>query len=903
MTAYATERSDTASVSIAAPPSFVWQVLSKVTDWPRFSPFALTVSPSDGPDRHRVGTPSGSVTLRTRFDAERLLLDHEVHFADGSSVLIPYRVVSNDAGSELIMTNVKSPGDSPAAYDEQLGWMRTELVQARDWVLRRLADGADRPPAQPAPEPLLPELRTCVAVLLTRWRYPNAPDRVSVHVGEQSVEVCAEHDRVDLWSTTGPTSPVIEAPDRRCGDDCGPISFTVTAASGDRTIRVSAGPAEDLAPDVDHGWVSALTTLLGTVDRTGSWAVRPVMSAPQRSYLLRQLNDHRVPDLTDTTLAAAFERQARRDPDRPALVDEAGTSLSYRELDERADQLAQRLVGHGCRPGSRVAIALARGFAQVTAIYAAAKAGITYVPVDLDQPPGRLRLILDDSRPQVVLTDRATADRLPLGPWSRCVLEDLDHSPVGHETTCSEAATTVAHLLYTSGTTGRPKGVMTTVGSALANLDWMQHRYPYGPGDTAIYKTSFGFDVSIWEIFWPLYHGARLLVTAPDTHRDPGRLAELIARFEVSQLFVVPSVMGPLLDQLSATGPRRLRYLISGGETLPTHLRDRFYARLPDVTLVNAFGPCEAGSVTDAIAPPTADPTHVPVGTPAPNFRLQVLDRVLQPTPQGLSGEAYVGGEIGIGYGYWDNPGGTAERFVADPWGPPGARMYRTGDLCRFAPDGRLVHLGRIDRQLKVRGLRLEPAEVESVLASHPAVENCAVVIDPGSSRLIAFVVTAGPQELPAPELIGFAADLLPPHGVPDEVMYVPALPTTINGKLDVPALLTAQTAVIDDHEVSPTTPGTTVDGVDGSLLALYAEVLGRDQVASTDTFIGLGGHSLLAFQLLEACRTRLGVKPDVTLLLTASVADVAEHIATERSRATAAAIPDPSPTDPKELP
>lgn len=735
----------------------------------------------------------------------------------------------------------------------------------------------------------------CVSALLVRWQYPGNPQRAQVRSDDQAVKVCGQHDvpgPPTIPGTDGAAPPGSAA----CSTDrCGEAAVTVTVDRNLTTLQVAvAGSPVAVA----EAWVSALGAMLAALAArpNRAWWTAPAMSAQQQVYLLTQLNHHRRPVPAARTLAGPFEDHVRRAPDRVALVTETGETLTYAELNARANRLAHHLTAQGCGPGTRVGIGLPRSVAQLVALYAAVKCGSTYIPLDLDQPPARLRLILGDADPRVVLTERAAADRLPDGPWATCVLEDVaaavdrcsaaDLGPVG-------SATSVAHLLYTSGTTGRPKGVATTTGSALANVDWMQHRYPYAAGETAVFKTSPGFDVSIWEIFWPLQHGARLLVTGPDTHRDPGRLAALVERFDVTQLFVVPSVMGSLVDHLWTVGPTQLRLMISGGETLPTHLRDRFYAQLPTATLVNAFGPCEAGSVTDAICPPSTSTDPIPVGTPAANFRVAVLDRFLQPTPIAVGGEAYISGEVGIAYGYWNNPRGTAERFVADPWGPPGARMYRTGDLCRFAADGRLVHLGRIDRQVKVRGLRVEPGEVETVLFSHPAVGSCAVAVEPDTARLVAFVVPAGGTEVSAEVLRSFAAEVLPTHCVPAVVLPVDALPVTVNGKLDTAALLARVPAPDPPRPAGgrdePRPSGPPVE-VASTLVDIYRAVLRRDEVGLGDTFIGLGGHSLLAFQLLDECQARLAVKPEVAVLLTGTVADVVDHITSRRPPAPVAA-------------
>ena len=610
----------------------------------------------------------------------------------------------------------------------------------------------------------------------------------------------------------------------------------------------------------------------------------PPFDAAERDRIRHDLNPHRTPDIRHRTMARPFEEQVERTPDAVALLDEDGESVSYRQLNDRANQLAHFLLGLGCGSGTRVGIAMERGIHQIVAIYAAVKTGATYVPLDTELPDARLGYLLEDSAPAHVLTDPAGRGRIPPGWRVHDVETDRarwDDQPTTNPVVDGTPAAPV-HILYTSGTTGQPKGVTSPTAGTLANIEWMQRQYPFGPTDAAVFKTSPGFDVSIWEIFWPLYVGARLVICRPGAHRDPRHLARLMERHGVSMSFFVPTMLTPFLEHVSADRANALRWVVSGGEPMPPRLRDTFYATLPACTLVNAFGPTEAGSVTDNIAARGPAGSLVPVGRPAENFRVTVLDEDLELVPVGSAGEAYIGGEVGIAQGYWGAPARTAERFVADPYGPPGSRLYRTGDLCRYREDGALEHLGRIDRQLKIRGLRVEPGEIESVVASHPDVGGCTVVAYGQPARLLAFVASAGARPVTALDATGIRAHvegLLPEHMWPERIVPVPAIPATVNGKVDIDELLGIWQALVDrERDVVPPS-----DDLEAALAEIYSRVLDTAPISMTDTFVRLGGHSLLAFKLLDECKASLDARPEVTKLLTGTVRDVAAAIRAAR--------------------
>jgi amino acid adenylation domain-containing protein len=638
-----------------------------------------------------------------------------------------------------------------------------------------------------------------------------------------------------------------------------------------------------------RSFVQLLTGLASQPD--APLAAHPLISDAERDRILHRLNPYRCPEIRHRTMTEPFEEQAARRPGAVALIDESGITVTYRQLNERANRLAHFLRDGGAGPDTRVGICLQRSIHQIVAIYAAVKAGATYVPLDAELPGMRLRYMLGDCAPLHVLTDPACRDRVPDGPWRVVdVVADRKAWDGFPATTpaVAGAATAPLHILYTSGTTGRPKGVVYPAEGALADLSWMQRQYPYGEQDAAVFKTSAGFDVSIWEIFWPLYHGARLVICRPGGHRDPRHLARLIEDHGVTAMYLTPTVMAPFLEMVSPGRAGALRWALCGGEPVTPRIRDGFHATLPMAALINCYGPTEAGRVTDMILAPDPGSPAVPLGRPSENFRVLLLDESMELVPIGMPGEVYIGGRIGLAHAYWRAPGRTAERFVADRYGPPGSRLYRTGDLCRYRDDGVLEHLGRIDRQIKVRGLRIEPGEIESVLAAHPAVADCAVIAHGTPACLIAFVVPAdgvAAEDLDVVAISEYAASMLADHMRPHQVVPVPRIPVTVNGKIDTDPLLAVWRALTESQrEIVPP-----ADELEAALIDIYRRVLEAETVSALDTFAQLGGHSLLTFKLLDECLENLHARPGVTELLTGTVREVAASIRAARTLPEAA--------------
>lgn len=725
-------------------------------------------------------------------------------------------------------------------------------------------------------------LSVCAGVLVERLPRPGTGCRVRVTRGLIEAIVPAVGAPDPSMTFRDALRHAAQAGTRAApvGDVDRPIDVTIVITRDSRQVYVETMTDSSDLPSAQAWAHSYLQLVIGVAHEPDAPMLgHPLVGAEERKRILHGLNPQRDPEIRYRTMAEPFQEQVERTPDSVALQDEDGNTLSYRQLNERANRLAHYLREQGAGPGTRVGIFLQRGIHQVVATYAAVKAGASYVPLDADLPDQRIALMLADSAPRHVLTDPVCRDRLPDGAWEVLDLhaeQTWSGCPATNPLDDGTASGPV-HILYTSGTTGRPKGVVSRTAATLANVFWMQRQYPFHPGETALFKSFAGFDIHIWEIFWPLYHGARVMICRPGGERDPRRLAKLIGDYDVSMIFLVTTMVPAFLEEMSPVAAGSLRWVVCGGESMGPRIPDAFYAALPDSNLVNAFGPTEAGPVTDNVIEPGSDAVFVPVGRPADNFRVTVLDARLDLVPVGAPGEAYISGGVGLADGYWQQSGRTAERFVADPYGPPGARMYRTGDLCRLREDGALEHLGRIDRQVKIRGLRVEPGEVESVLAAHPAVGDCAVIAHGQPLRLLAFVVPAGQKstaDLDPAEILALAAGL-PRQMRPERVIPVDHLPATVNGKIDQNKLIGIWQQLTERER--PIVPP--ADELEAALLEIYRRVLGTSAVSVLDTFVELGGHSMLTLRLRQECESTLRAAPDMTVLLDGTLRDVATTI------------------------
>ncbi|MBB2485939.1 amino acid adenylation domain-containing protein [Mitsuaria sp. WAJ17] len=625
------------------------------------------------------------------------------------------------------------------------------------------------------------------------------------------------------------------------------------------------------------------------------------LQIPRESRFIEAVNDttHEVPDHTLRSWLAA---QAQYSPDSTALVDDS-LRLSHAEVRHQVCALAAELQALGAGPGRIVAVALPRSVRLSLALMAVIEAGAAYLPLDLGYPEDRLRFMLEDAAPAVLISTGEHMPRLLAAPPQAgtgprpLIYETLRPGHAAPVIKVALQASDPAYLIYTSGTTGRPKGALVSHRAIVNRLAWMQWAYPLGPQDVVLQKTPCGFDVSVWEFFWPLLAGAQLVMAPPDSHKDPAVLLRLIEQRRVSCLHFVPSMLAVFDEHLGSLTPHRvasacasLRLVFCSGEALPRALAREFTARLP-VALHNLYGPTEAAVDVSyhpafgmGLAP---DRPGVPIGRPVWNTRLQVLDAWLRPVPVGGVGELYLGG-VQLARGYLGRPALTASRFVASPFGE-GERLYRTGDLVRWLPGGELEYLGRSDDQLKLRGQRVELGEIEQCLLAQPGVAQAAVQavvlndseasVAVGDQRqLVAYVVPEEGQALDTETLRRALAQALPAHMVPVSCQHLDALPLSPNGKLDRRAL---------PRPVLRAGPGLAsrapILGLESRLAEVFASVLGREAVGAEDDFFALGGHSLLAMRLAgEIRRVLQRPVPVGQIMLTPTVAGLAEALQRE---------------------
>jgi len=567
----------------------------------------------------------------------------------------------------------------------------------------------------------------------------------------------------------------------------------------------------------------------------------------------------RRPYPEDRTLGDLLRAQAARTPEAVAL--ESGEHrLSYAELERRADRLAHRLRGLGVAPGARVAVCAERSVELVVSLLAVVKAGAAYVPLDPDYPRDRLDFMLRDAEAVVLLAQTAVRDRLPetgiitLDPNEPD--DDPGHaadttSPAGLADPAGSAACSAgmvsgpaypAYMIYTSGSTGRPKGVPNTHAAIGNRLDWMQRAFGLTGDDVVLQKTPAGFDVSVWEFFWPLITGARLVLAAPGGHRDTAYLRDLIIGSGVTTLHFVPSMLAAFLEEEGIEACASLRRVICSGEELPPGVAARFFERLPGAELHNLYGPTEAAVDVTAWRCVPGD-SRLPIGHPVQNTSIRILDQWLRPVPFGVPGELHIGG-VQLAPGYHERPALTAERFVPDPYDGAGSRLYRTGDLARLRRDGAVEFLGRIDDQIKIRGQRVELGEIEAVLREQPGVREALVVA--GGDALVAYVVT----EDPGADLRAALRTLLPDHMVPGAYVFLEALPLSPNGKVDRAALpAPPRPGEEGGRGAAPSSPA------EIAIAGIWGELLGVPEVRVDDDFFELGGHSLVAIQAVARLR------------------------------------------------
>ncbi|WP_460064899.1 non-ribosomal peptide synthase/polyketide synthase [Pseudomonas sp. S2_H08] len=590
-----------------------------------------------------------------------------------------------------------------------------------------------------------------------------------------------------------------------------------------------------------------------------------LLADDERQHLLVDLNATTVTHDLEQTVHARFETQVLRTPDADAVV--AGElRLSYAELNRRANQLAHHLRQCGVGRDSRVAICVERGPQLLVGLLAILKAGGAYVPLDPGYPAERLAYMLEDSAPVAVLVHAPT--RALIGEWAG-VLVDFDHCTwqdlaQSNPQVPGLSAANLAYVIYTSGSTGTPKGVMVEHRNLGNLLHWSASLCPLSTGAALLQKTPLSFDASVWELFWPLSCGMRLILAGPDDHRDPAALVQLIREQQVNVVQFVPALLQQFLEVAEVGECSSLTDVFCGGGALTAALVRCVRERLPQVRLHNVYGPTEAtvdSTVWTLEANSPVPQGAPPIGKPLCNTRVYILDTHQQPTPWGVVGEMYLGG-VQVARGYLNQPELTAERFLDDPFSDhPGARLYRTGDVARYLADGNIEYLGRNDDQVKIRGLRIELGEIQAHLAQVDGVREAAVLARedvPGDQRLVAYY---SGELVETDQLRSQLLKHLPAYMVPAVFVYLPALPLSPNGKLDRQALPAPdQTALLSREYEAP------IGEVETVIAGIWAELLKVERVGRFDHFFELGGHSLLAVNLVARMR-RAGLSADIRVL------------------------------------
>jgi iturin family lipopeptide synthetase A len=561
---------------------------------------------------------------------------------------------------------------------------------------------------------------------------------------------------------------------------------------------------------------------------------------------------------TDLPVQCVHEGIQERVAAAPAAVaaEFAGAQISYAELNQQANQIGRLLRSLGVGPEVLVGVCMGTGPRRLAALLGVWKAGGGYVPLDPGLPAERLSFMIADTGMRVVLTDDASADRIPAGNvvsldarWDQIrLLADSDLRDTG------VTPESVAYVIYTSGSTGQPKGVMVEHGQVIHFLHGMARHWRIGPGSAVLQFAAFTFDVSVMDMFMPLLGGAKVVLAGPETLHSPPRLAALIRDAHITFACLPPTVLNLLIGQDFP----ELRTLLSSGEELSSELLKAWLHLGADI--YNGYGPteCSIGSVFMKLEPST--PLPPPIGRPKPNYRAYVLDEHLNPVPVGVTGELHIGGP-GVSRGYLNRPDLTRERFIPDPF-RPGGRLYKTGDLVRRRPDGTLVFAGRIDNQVKIRGLRVEPGEIETTLASHADVGQAVVTVvtdQAGVQQLAGYLRPADGASIDVAGIRQHLARSLPAYMVPTYLITLAELPLTAHGKVDKAALPSPLSGVGSGDLVPPRT------AIEVALTDLYATVLGVERVGVTASFFEAGGNSLQAMRLITELRAALAVDLDIT--------------------------------------
>lgn len=665
-----------------------------------------------------------------------------------------------------------------------------------------------------------------------------------------------------------------------------PLELSVDDLGDDFMLEAQAVPPID--PKRVCGYMrTALEQLATALETSPATKLRTLSVLPdaERREILVEWNDTKRDYDDGARLHRVIEAQVARTPDAVALEYD-GVEITYAELNRRANQLARVLRARRVGPDVPVGVMAERSFEMVTSLLAVLKAGGAYVPLDPSYPAERLGHVIEDAKAALVITQPHLADRLPEGCGR---VHELDASweayadQAGDDLDDAGAPNHLAYVIFTSGSTGRPKGAMNEHRGICNRLFWMQEQYSLSGEDRVLQKTPYSFDVSVWEFFWPLMVGARLVIARPEGHRDNAYLVDTIRQRKITTLHFVPSMLRVFLESQDVEGcGASLKRVICSGEALTHEMQQRFFARLPDVELHNLYGPTEAAvDVTYWACRQGDERLTVPIGRPVANTQMYALDETMSPVPVGVAGELYIGG-VQVGRGYVGRDDLTKDRFVPDPFSSdPGARLYKTGDLGRYLPDGAIEYLGRTDFQVKIRGQRVELGEIEATLDQHRDVAQSVVMMredTPGDQRLVGYVVSKG-DAIDTADLKKHLSKELPAYMVPSAFVSLDELPLTSSGKVNRKQLPVPEYSDAGRVEyVAPRTPA------EETLAEIWTDVLNLERVGVHNNFFEMGGHSLLAVSVIERMR-RAGLNADIRdLFAKPTIAGLAEAAGEENA-------------------
>lgn len=636
-----------------------------------------------------------------------------------------------------------------------------------------------------------------------------------------------------------------------------------------------------------------LTDFLGCAAKRPESPLRElkVVSEAEREELIEAFNPPAVEFADYELLPEALAAQAERTPDAVAVRFE-GNSLSYRELNEGAKRIEAYLRSRGAGPEVLVGICLERSLEMVAALLGVLKAGSAYIPLDPQYPNERLDFMVRDSKAGVVITRPEIAAKLTGCAAELVYVEAVCNRQVEDGSLTELAGENPAYVLYTSGSTGVPKGVMITHSGIRNHMAWMANEFPMLADDRVLQKTAFSFDASVWEFFAPLLAGSCLVMARPRGQQDREYLTQCIREEMITILQVVPSQLRMLIDGDDFQECRSLRLVFCGGEALTTELVKQFYDRLPEARLYNLYGPTEA-TIDTTVGLCSADERTpaAPLGLPISNVQVHVLNEHNDLVPVGVKGELHIGG-AGLARGYLNRADLTAERFVPNPFSrAEGGRLYRTGDLGRWRDDRSLEFIGRKDHQVKLRGYRIELGEIESMLIGHEAVEQAVVVVrqdEPGDERLVAYLVlkrkiTGGEKR----ELQRFLRKKMPEHLVPSVFVNLEELPLTPNGKVDRKSLPKPHQGWDEGGYIGPR------DAEEEIFCGIFGEIFKQPRISINEDFFQMGGHSLLATQVMSRVQSVFEIEmPLRTLFESPTVAEMAERVKAARGSPKSVALP-----------